>query len=85
MCREEGEGEEEVRRLHADSPLSVDSISGIYLGFSEKPKAEGREEEEVHLLEEHQVQEDLRVEELDPLQPPPPASGSFFFFFTKRF
>ena len=47
-----------------DSPLSVDSLSGIYLGFSEKEKKveeekEGGEEEESSYI----IEDDLKIEE----------------------
>ena len=49
-------------RTGNDSPLSVDSLSGIYLGFSEKEKKvekEGGEEEESSYI----IEDDLKIED----------------------
>ena len=80
MCRPsdaEAREEEEQDKLLA-SPLSVDSLSGIYLGFSEKDKKEEREEEEERQERERKegldlcssmqlfvVEDDLRIEEAE--------------------
>ena len=83
MCRPsdaEAREEEDQDKLLA-SPLSVDSLSGIYLGFSEKDKKEEREErEEKEEREERErkegldlcssmqlfvVEDDLRIEEAE--------------------
>ena len=72
LFREEeegGDGELVERELQSgtgnDSPLSVDSISGIYLGFSEKEKKEeeeGDEDREKASIS-YVIEDDLKIED----------------------
>ena len=73
LFREEGEGgdgelvERELQSGNGnDSPLSVDSLSGIYLGFSEKEKKEEEEEKEGGEDREassYVIEDDLKIED----------------------
>ena len=68
LFREDEEGVdgdlvEQGLQSHAgnDSPLSVDSLSGIYLGFSEKEKKGGSEDREEGSS--YVVEDDLKIED----------------------
>ena len=72
LFREEeegGEGELVEKELQSrtgdDSPLSVDSLSGIYLGFSEKEK---KEEKEVAEESSYVIEDDLKIEEEESIE-----------------
>ena len=70
LFREEGEGgdgelvERELQSGNGnDSPLSVDSLSGIYLGFSEKEKKEEKEGGEDREASSYVIEDDLKIED----------------------